>query len=148
MGFDRQDLLRGSGLSEGNRLTDTIRLHTQGSESTSSGSFTALSASRGRALTDLGNVAEDATVELRLLISTGVTMAADGDYRLELTNDQGTDFLTPTLTVQAGDTFTQAASDTVELAGSGLSDILFEFRSDGTNTITVFQIAAQLEVVL
>jgi len=148
MGFDKAGLLRQAGYEEGDRISQTIDL-VSNSSSTSSTSFSALSSSDNQAITNLDVYPQDATLAARVLIESGGSMGSDADYRGRIEPEGGDpNETTPTVTIASGNTFQGAASPFTTVSTRQLSKLKLDIRSDGGNTVSVFDAAIQLVVTL
>jgi len=148
MGFDTQDLLRQSGYSEGDRLV-VLKADVNKQRSTTSGSFTSLTAPTNKVLTDLSHIPDDATLTAQLTVQSGTTMDADGDYRAAVADQTSSARVTtPSVTISSGNTFGIAQSDRVTVDLRSVVNLVFEFRSDGTNTVSIFEGSLLLQVEL
>jgi len=148
MGFDTQDLSRQAGYSEGDRVTELVaQINAQAS--TTSGSFTTLSDTNNKTLVDLSHIPDEATLTAQLTVQAGNTMDTDGDYR-GFINAIGPDpdANTPVVTIPSGDTFSIETSGRVEVDTRGIVVLGFEFRADGTNTVSIFDGSLELQVEL
>jgi len=148
MGFDTQDLLRQAGYTDDSRLVDTVRILTKEIATTAS-TFQDTGRETNQVNLSLAPYPDDATVELRAVGVTGGTVDADMDIRV-FVQDAANNRVTETTikTISQGDNFTQFQIDPVEVSERGIVKIEPEVRSDGTNTVQLFQMIIQIEVPL
>jgi len=136
------ETLKAAGYEQGDRVqVGASTFGRNSSFSTTSGSWAVAADTSGKVFYDTSKFPSSVTLEGRGVIHTGSTMDTTGDFRIEFASEN-------TPAVSESNSYTTITTGAVEITDRSAITANLAARSDGTNTISVYNASLIFEVVL